>query len=305
MKRILFILILPVILFAQYQRPGSVDGEFLVIDINPKAAAMGGAYISVTKNAEAVYYNPASIVYIPNMAISAAHTKWFAGLNMEFASAVLNAQSYGSFGLIFTGLMTDEMQVRTPLQPDGTGETFYAGYYRFGLAYARKLTNHVSFGGSVNYIYGSLYKDFSASAISVDISALYVTGFHGFKFGMMIADFGSRMKYINEAYPLPTNFQFGASINAWKTNDLTLLVSGRAVKPNVGKPVGSLGLELNIMNYVFLRGGYQVNNDVQTISFGAGLSWKILNQKFDFDYSYSDFSLLGAAHRFGLNISID
>ena len=305
MKRILIVLIFPVLLWAQYERPGSVDGEFLMIDVNPKAAAMAGAYISVTRSAEAVYYNPASIVYIPNLAVSVTHTRWFAGINMEFASAVYNARRIGSFGVIFTGLMTDAMQVRTPLQPDGTGETFYAGYYRFGLVYARRLTNHVSFGGSLNYIYGSLYKDFAASAISTDISVLYITRFHGFKFGMMIANFGSRMTYINEAYPLPTNFQFGASVHAWQTDSFTLLLSGRAMKPNVGKPVGSIGLELNLKNYLFLRGGYQLNSDVQTFSLGAGLLWNILNKKFSFDYSYSDFLLLGVAHRFGLTIELE
>lgn len=301
MKRFFWFILVPYFLWAQYERPGSAGGQFLVIDVSPRAAAMAGAYLSVTNGAEAVYYNPAAIVYIPNLALSATHTQWFAGINSEFVSAVINMDGIGSFGLIFTSLMTDEMQVRTPLQPDGTGETFYSAYYRFGIAYGRKLTNHVSFGGTINYIYGSLYKEFNASAVSADIAVLYVTNFHGFRFGMKIEHFGSEMKYINESYPLPTNFQFGLSMNAWDTEDYAILVSGRAIKPNVGKPLGSIGLELKLLKHIFVRGGYQINSDVQTFSFGAGLQWQVLNQDFTFDYSYSDYSLLGGTHRFGLN----
>ncbi len=48
------------------------------------------------------------------------------------------------------------MKVRTPLQPDGTGETFYAGNYKFGLSYARFLTDRVTFGGTLNFVHMSL-----------------------------------------------------------------------------------------------------------------------------------------------------
>ncbi len=305
MKRLLLFILFPMILLAQYERPGSAGGQFLEIDVNPRAAAMGGAYMSIGKGAETITYNPAFLVYSPRITLSVNHTKWFANINYDFASVAFNLDEIGSFGILCSGLMTGEMQVRTPLQPDGTGETFYSAYYRFGIAYARKLTNHVSFGGTLNYIYGSLYKDFTASAVSADISVLYRTHYHGFSFGMKIEHFGSEMKYINEAYPLPTNFQFGLSAYALEQKNYSILVSAKAKKPNVGKPLGSLGLELKVFRHIFIRGGYQVNSLVQTYSFGLGINWRVLRQRFSVDYSYSDFSLLGAAHRFGLYLALD
>ena len=196
------------------------------------------------------------------------------------------------------------MDVRTPLQPDGTGETFYATNYRIGISYARYLTDRVSFGGTINYINMSLFSDFTADAVSLDIAVLYVTNFRGFRFGMKIANFGSEAKYVNESYPLPTNFTFGLSMNAIQGNDHKLLTSFSAIKPNDGQPLGQLGVEWNYRNLFFVRAGYRPNHDVATYSFGTGIQFNMHGRKLGFDYSYSDFALLGAAHRFGIGFAL-
>lgn len=305
MMRILFILVLtlPMLLWAQYERPGSSDAQFLRIGVSPRAAALGEAYISVVNGAEATYYNPASIARIEKMDMAFTHTKWFAGINHEFAAVVRNLRRYGSVGLSVTALYTDEMEVRTPLRPKGTGETFYSGNYRFGLTYARYLTDRVTFGGTISLIHLSLYEEFKANAVAGDISVLYVTDFRGFRFGMKIANFGSEIKFVNESYPLPTNFQFGLSMNAIQTDQQKLLVTFSALKPNDGKPLSNAGVEWNWNDTFFLRGGYHFNHDTKTYAFGGGLNWDITDYKLRFDYSYSDFSLLGASHRFGVGFS--
>jgi hypothetical protein len=299
---IFILFLIPLVLFAQYERPGSTDAQFLKIGVSPRAAGMGDAYISVAAGAEATYYNPAVLARIPRMDIAFAHTAWFAGINHEFAALARNFGIWGAFGLSVTALYTDEMEVRTPLQPDGTGETFYSGNYRFGLSYARYLTDHVSIGGTFNYINLSLYEDFKANAVAGDIAVLYVTDFRGFRFGMKIANFGSEVKFVNESYPLPTNFQFGLSLNAIQAENQTLLVSLSAIKPNDGQPLSQVGAEWNYNQLLYLRGGYQLNHDIATYAFGGGLRWGISDYVLQFDYSYSDYSLLGGAQRFGVSL---
>ena len=296
----LVLLLVPVLLWAQYQRPGSTDAQFLKIDVSPRAAAMGGALISDTRGAEAAYYNPAALARIPNMDAVFTHTSWFAGINHEFAAVAKTFGLLGTIGLSATALYTDEMEVRTPLQPDGTGETFYAGNYRFTLSYARYLTDHVTLGANFSYITMKLYHNFSADAVAVDIAVLYATHFRGFRFGMKIANFGSEVKYVNESYPLPTNFQFGLSIHALKTENYTVLASFGAIKPNDGQPLGLLGMEMNWREVIFLRAGYHLNHEVIRYSFGGGLHWKVSEYLLRFDYSYNDYSLLGGTHRFGI-----
>lgn len=299
-----FILVIPFLIYGQNDRPGSTSAQFLKIDVSPRAAAMGHAYISVSEGAEGTVYNPAALAWIEGTDLVFTHTKWFAGINHEFAAIAQKVENIGTLGLSVTALYTDEMDVTTPLQPDGTGETFYASNYRFGLSYARFLTHNVSIGFTVNYIHLALYSDFKQSAVSMDIATYYVTKFRGFKFGMEIANFGSSIRFVDETYPLPGNFTFGMSINAVESEKQTLLVSFAGVKPNDGQPLAQIGAEWNYNELLFFRGGYRLNHEVESYSFGTGLQFDISQIQTRFDYSYSDFDLLGATHRFGIGVHL-
>ena len=294
-------LLFPVFIYAQHERQGSADAQFLKIGVSSRAAAMGGAYIAVADGAEAVFYKPAALARISGTDITFTHTAWFAGINHEFASIAHTFSRIGTFAVSMTALYTDEMKVRTPLQPDGTGETFFSSNFRAGLSYGCYLTDRVTFGGTINYIHLSLYSDFTADAYSIDISTFYVTEFRDFRFGMMIANFGSDIKFVNESYPLPVNFTFGASMNAVQAERQKLLVSLSAVKPNDGQPLLQIGSEWNYNDLIFIRLGYKPNHNTETFSFGSGVQVNISGYKVDFDYSYSDFSLLSAAHRLGIS----
>jgi hypothetical protein len=292
-------------LFSQYDRPGSTDAQFLKIGVSARGTALSDAYIAVVHGAEATYYNSAALPWIQGTDIVFTHNKWFAEINHEFFAATHNFGDLGTVGISFTGLYTDEMKVRTPLQPEGTGETFYAGNYRIGLSYARYLTDRVTFGVTMSYIRMSLYGNFNADAASIDIAAMYVSDFRDFRFGMQIANFGSNIQYVNESYPIPTNFTFGLGMNAIDGDDQKVLVTFSAVKPNEGQPLAQAGIEWNFQNMFFVRGGYRFNHPVATYSFGGGVQAEILSgYKFRFDYSYSNYLLLGAAHRVGIGMSL-
>jgi len=297
------LLFLPVLLYAQYNRPGSTDAQFLKIGVSARGTGMADAYLASVEGAEATYYNPAAMPWIRNRDVVFTHTTWFAGINHEFAAATQNFDDIGSFGLSVTALYTDEMKVRTPLQPEGTGETFYVGNYRFGLSYSRFLTDRVTFGLTFSYLNMKLYREFTADAFSLDIAVMYVSDFRGFRFALAIADFGSNIQYVNESYPLPTNFQFGMAMNAIDGDDQKLLVSMAAVKPNEGEPQAQLGAEWNYQKMFFVRGGYRLNYSIATWSAGAGAAFTVEGLGLRADYSYSDYKTLGGSHRIGIGVS--
>ncbi|MCD6374225.1 MAG: PorV/PorQ family protein [Caldisericaceae bacterium] len=300
---VLIFLLLPMLLWAQYERPGSTSAQFLKIGVSARAAGMSNAFISAVEGAEAAYYNPAALVGIKRIGLAFTHTCWFAGINHEFAALGYNLGHNSVLAFSVTALYTDAMKVRTPLQPDGTGATFYAGSNRFGLSFARYLTNHVSFGSTVNFINIYLDKGFSKNGITVDVAVLYRTNYHGFRFGMMISNFGSSIKFVNESYPPPTTFTFGLNFNPVELKTQRVMFSIAAEKPNDGKPIGKSGVEYTVKNHLFLRAGYRLNSEVETFSFGFGFKLNIHNWPAQFDYAYSDFSELGATHRFGLNLN--
>ncbi|OGU74224.1 MAG: hypothetical protein A2V93_07975 [Ignavibacteria bacterium RBG_16_34_14] len=263
---------------------------------------MGDAYIAIVEGAEGTYYNAASLAWIEGTDIVFNHNFWFAGINHDFAAAAHTFDDIGTFGIAVTGLYTDEMKVRTPLQPDGTGETFYSGNYKFALSYSRFFTDRVTVGLSVGYINLSLFPGFSADAVAVDISTMYVSDFRGFKFAMQISNFGSNVQFVNESYPLPTNFTFGAGINVIESEVQKVLFSFAAIKPNDGQPLTQVGLEWGYDNMFFARGGYKINYDVATYSFGVGFKLGISGIGSRVDYSYSKLGILGASHRVGVGV---
>ncbi|MBD3287699.1 PorV/PorQ family protein [candidate division KSB1 bacterium] len=299
---VLIIMIMPTFLFSQqYERPGSATCTFLNIGVSPRAAGMGDSYFAVANGAEAVYYNPAILANLKGLNVSANHNEWFANISHDFLALAQNFNNLGALGVSLTYLSTDEMNVTTPLQPEGTGETFYSTNYRIGLSYARGLTNYVSFGGSVYYIKSSLYDTFEQSAVSGDISVIYVTDFRNFRFGMKIANFGSSITYVNEQYPLPINFIFGMAINVLQSESQTVLLCATGMKPSDDQTLTRAGLEWSFKDFLFIRGGYKFNDDIATYSFGAGFKVGIERYQLRIDYAYSEYGLLGVAHRFGFN----
>lgn len=300
---ILILLVLPGVLVAQYERPGSASGQFLKIGVSPKATALGNSYIANTRvGAEAVYYNPAALPYIDNMSFTATHLEYFADVSHDFFAAARNFGRLGSFGLSLTSFRTDPMKVRTPLQPEGTGETFALSNYQVGLSYARSLTDHVTFGGTLKYVRMMLYADFVQSAYATDISILYTTGFRGFSFGMKIANFGSSVSFVNEQYPLPLGFSFGMKMNALEMDSHRATARFSVLKPNDGQTLLRGGLEWSFHDLLYARAGYHFNHDMATFAFGGGLNLDISQYQVGFDYAYADYQGLGAVNQFGIDI---
>lgn len=300
-KFVLLIIMIPFLAHA-YERPGSSTGQFLNISVSPRAVAMGDAFVSETEGAEAVYYNVAAMARIEGTAFTANHTDWFAGMNLDFLAFAQQVTRNDFIGILATSFYTDQMKVRTPLQPDGTGETFSVSHMRFGISYARLLTNHVSFGATVSFLHLKLFTDMEDDAFTADIAALYDTKYRGFSFGLAITNFGSSVTYVNKDYPMPFNFSFGLGMNAIEREDQQVKISFSAVKPSGGETKMNGGIEWNYRNYAFLRGGYRFNHALATYSTGAGVCIQLGGFKCELDYSISDYSQFGFVNRFGLSV---
>ena len=301
-RKLTILLFLPALGLAQYQRPGSSTAQFLDIGVSARAEAMAGAYISVAEGSESCYYNPAALSRVKQFSAQFSYTKWFAGIKHEYFSLARKLGRTHTLAFSATALHTDEMIVRTPLQPDGTGETFFAGNYRAGLSFSKELTNHVSLGMTANYIRLYLYQDFVQNAFAGDIAVLYDVGVRNLRFGFGIYNFGSSVTYVHESYPLPTSFAFGLSMDALELPGQKLLISVAARKPNDGAPTGSVGTEYSMMDILFLRGGYYIDDLVRTFSLGTGIRLNWGSHSLQLDYSFNEFRALGGSQRFGLVI---
>src|SRR5512140_3132212 len=199
-------------------RSGIVSGNFLKIPVNARIVGMGGTSVALIDNASCLAYNPSGMVYVRQeektsqfqYGISASYTQWIADIKHSFFGVVLNVDGSGAIGLGTAILTTGDMEVTTPAFPDGTGENFKASDYAFILALARQISDKFSVGVSVKYIRSYLFNaEYGASCFAFDAGTIYEIPALRSRLGMSVSNLGSDMKFINEAYSLPTALRFG------------------------------------------------------------------------------------------------
>jgi hypothetical protein len=312
-------------------KTGTTAASFLEISVGATALGMGGAFVSVANDANALYWNPGGIADLEMYEAVINHTDWIGGTKLDYAGLVLPFGNLGTLGLSFTSLNMDDMIVRTVEMPDGTGELFNANDIAVGLTYARKLTDRFSVGFTAKYIQQRIWH-MSANAFALDIGTLFKTDlFGGMNIGASILNFGTPMKLegrdtryfirvdetkqgSNERIPvniemdsweLPLIFQIGVSTNAVKTENYRLTIAADAIHPTNDFESINVGGEFAFMDFIILRGGYQalfLQDSEGGMSLGVGVNSKMLFSEaiIKFDYAFRDFGRLKNIHVFAV-----
>jgi hypothetical protein len=289
-----------------FEKVGTLGGQSLKIGVGARAAAMGEAYVAIADDATAVYWNPAGIARLSGQSITLNHTAWPAEILFDQAAYVFNVKWIpGMLGVNVRALTMSQDVVRTTYLPDGTGETFDAGEWAYGLSYARALTDKFSAGLSVNYVQTGL-DDVKGSSVTFDFGTLYDIGLMGAKIGMTIQNIGSDMTFIDEKVKMPVFFRVGGSFNILQQGDSRLLTSAEFTHPPDNSEKLNLGAEYGFRDFFFLRGGYKLNYDTEGFTGGFGVKFPLTQSKSSVarvDYAYSDLQFLSDVHRVSMNVS--
>jgi hypothetical protein len=319
-------LIAPGALRAQNATLGTAGAQFLKIPVGARAAALGGAFTSYGDDASALFWNPAGIVGVKNGALSASYAEWWAGSRLNHAAYVQTFEGVGSFGLSFTSLAMDKIEVTTELEPEGTGQYFDAQDLMLGLTFARLLTEDFSVGMTAKYVTQRIWNE-TAGGVAVDIGTQYHVGYRDLRLGMSVTNFGGDLvfdgrdlgvKYdVNatnaterllparlqpEEYPLPLHFQVGLSMSPYISDELSILLATDVIHPNDNKELIVTGVEVTVLKMVFLRGGYRFGDDTARGSAGLGLLVPAGDVHIGFDYAFVAYSLLPSVHRFSVGL---
>jgi len=300
-----FLLALPGVAFgaAEFEKVGTVGGQFLKIGIGARAVAMGSAFVSIADDASAVFWNPAGVARITRNVINVNHCDWLADISFSQAAYVFDPHYLpGMMALHVRSLYMPEQLVRTIYKPEGTpGYKFDNGDVAAGLTYARSLTDKFSAGLTFNYVHSSL-ADVSAEAYSFDFGTLYDTGFQSLRIGMAIQNIGTEMDFLDDSAKLPTVFRVGMSMNVYENSQMRVLSSADFSHPPDNNERANVGTEVGYKDFLYFRGGLGFGYDAEGLSLGMGFKVPTsLNSEATVDYAYSDMSYLGSVHR----ISID
>lgn len=298
------------------QRAGISTAQFLKIGVGGRATAMGDAFVAVANDASALYWNPAGLVQFQENQIIFSHNSWVVDINHEFLGAVYHLDETNSFGISVTALTMQDMKVTTEFAPFGTGEYFGFSDFGIGITYSRKMTDQFSFGGTLRYIEETLDK-LKMRGIMIDLGTYYWTGLGSTRFAVAVSNFGNQLAPDGEvvlvgkrnksdwqSFSPPTMFRIGFAFEPIENEEHKLTASFQLNHPNDNSENVVSGLEYSWNRMLYLRGGYKLNVDEQTFSFGAGINFPISFANFNLDYAYSQFERLGSAHRFSIILGL-
>jgi opacity protein-like surface antigen len=311
------------LVYAQDFAPvGTSVAQFLEISVGARGTGLAGAYTAITNDAEAAFWNPAGLANIDKRDLFTSYTKWPADISIGGASFAMNFEKIGVVAVSATYLMTDDMEITTISQPEGTGETFGITNFAVGLSFARYMTDHLSVGVTGKLV-REKYLTNGYTSWALDIGTQYRTDFRGLTLGMSILHFGPETKFSGEfidysdpksvdvnkqktfeTYSLPINFRFGIVFDVLNKDNNKIIAAVDMIHPNNNLEQYNCGVEYCFKKMFFLRGGYKINADEGGLGLGTGIRYKIMdNTNLSVDYSFADLGVLKAIHRVALGVS--
>ena len=207
---------------------------FLLISPGARAAGMGEAFVALSDDATAAFWNPAGLAFQLGREITVTHAKWLPQLATDLTYEFVAYRQYveslgGTIGGNVTFFNLGE-NVQTAADPDPDGNPIVLGTFRswevgVTLCYATKITPDFGLGISARYIHSHLSpvgggQDVSVpgygNSFGVDLGVLWRLPFwmRRISFGANLSNLGPKITYIDaaQADPLPTNLKMGLAI---------------------------------------------------------------------------------------------
>ncbi len=307
MRRVIVLLSLVTLGFAEFDKVATTAAPFLKMGVGARATGMGGGFVALADDASALYWNPAGMLNLNKMTISASHNDWLLDITHDYVGIVLPGRPNERIGLSFTALTMDDQPVRTLGDPEGSSGLVYGVMdLSMSAAYARQITDRLSMGITGRYIQLTAFNE-SASTLALDVGSILRTGFYGLRIGMALSNFGGDIQFSGrdlilkadiddtidgnysndvdlrtETWPLPLMIRIGVSMDIMgsgealiqsQSNRLTMAID--AEHPNDGPEHLNLGVEYAIREMVYFRGGYRHNYDQETWTLGTGINLDI------------------------------
>lgn len=310
---------------------GTTIGQFLKIEPSARLVAIGNAGTSLSDEATAAFYNPASLGRVNGIDIQFTYNQWLADIKYNYATASLNVAGFGTIAMQITSLTSGDIEVTTVEQEKGSRLYYDVTNFSIGLAYGIMLTDRVSAGLAINYIQETIYNS-SLNDVALNFGVQYQTAIEGLAVGASVSNFGPRASYDGRdiyfnydpdptqygdnsrlpaelrmgSFALPTLFRVGVSyildISDWSK----LLVATDALHTNDNTERINIGGEWSFLNTFAIRGGYRdlfLKDSEGGLVLGAGAKVGLTNTaKISFDYAWADYGRLNSTHRFTVGL---
>jgi len=291
-----------------FKKVGTTGYVFLEIPVSAKASGIGDAGVALFyTGADAIFINPALTGFMSKRnSVNFTFANWLADTKHQAGAYTLRVGNLGVLGIGFIRMDFGTMQGTVNANPDQPGnyiitESFSANALALGVSYAKMLTDRFSFGGFVKYVREKIWI-YKSDNFVFDVGILYFTGFKSFRIAGAIQNFGVDRKYIGDSFKMPSIFKLGVAgeIIGEHSSPTRLSISVEALHPSDSPEKLNFGIEYTYKNLLSLRGGYKLNYDEESFTFGFGLSGLNVGIPVNLDFAYLNFNRLGSVVRVGL-----
>ncbi len=304
----------PRTLFAQsHKSAGTTAGQILEQKPGTRPAAMGGAFVAIVDDVNAVNYNPAGLAYLTKTELQFSQNKLFSEVTSNYLGWVYPLDEMHARNVFDLGTLAGNLNfvaygkiASRDNSGNDTGE-FGAKDRVISLSYGKAFTTNFSIGLTARQLREEIAA-VKANGYSFDAGMLFTNIMDTFNIGIAAQNIGDKITFDKEAAPLPTNYVVGTSLN--------LFANRLALAADLNKPVNdyyhwNFGSEFWLTNVLALRLGYDTKHDIGNgLSTGIGLSLQDFEFAFvplselSINYAYVPRGDLGVAHQIELVIKI-
>lgn len=304
------------------ERTGLSGYQFTKIDVDPRSAAMGSSIAADISGASSLYWNPAMASITGKSGIMASNTSYFVDIPMNYLAGIWSIKNL-TFGLSFQSVSSGEMDVTTEFYPQGTGQTFSTFHYSLGATVSQKLTDAFHYGATIRYYEEDLF-GIEYRTVGIDFGFFFDVPSIPIRFAVAINNFGldanpegtvERLALQDDGQPiieedlenilLPTRFVLAMAADVYTSESIDILATTQITNYSDHAERFGFGLELKAFEQFMLRTGYTFGqDDIKGPSMGGGVELGVGEQRFNFDYSYNRFTLLGEIHRLAFQIAL-
>ena len=301
-------------------RAGTAGFQFLEIPVDPRGASLGGTAVATTRDASALFWNPALSARGGRTQLMGATLAYFADVSLNYAAVTQRVGPFTLGGHVQT-LDSGDMAVTTEFSgPGGTGQSFrYLGVVG-GLTVSQALTDLFAYGVTAK-VAREASADVAMTVPLLDLGVHYRVGDTGAQIGVAIRNFGLNGQAAGEIERQtvdgetvvedefedlvpPTTFMLGLGYDVVRAGDHALTLSGQLTNPNDNAEQFNVGAEYVWNELLSLRAGYRFGVEeatTPTLGFGVevpGLGDRVIRA----DYGFEQYERLGPTHRIGVAV---
>jgi hypothetical protein len=286
-----------------FPQAGQSGLAFLKLGTSGRGIGMADAMVASVDGAAATYYNPAGLAGSESnrkTEILFTHREWIEDTRVEYLAGRIPLGTDDALGVAFNSTTVGNIEIRTG--PGEAAGSFTARNFSGGVSYGRRVTENVTIGGSLKYLYEKILVD-EASGFGVDIGARVQTPVENLTVGAAMANMGRMNSLRNESTKLPSLLRIGPAYSfSFDEETYRGLVAADFLRvlPDQ-KNFLNCGGEFVFRNLVAVRTGYQFGSEGRGFTAGFGVQYGMVGIQYAFAKLSED---LGDAHTISLLLSL-